>query len=473
MGLHDDSFAYSTLGSVGWFFWPRLVSGGYTDFWKKGPMGGETRPEIQNDVFDPSYVPAPDYAYKQDFMQCVETTHATYMFTHAAFISGNFVGTELENAKKAHARLGYNFYLSNVAVSASTGGTVIVDVTIKQVGVAPFYYPLSLALSCSGTWATLSGVDTLIEAGSTKVFSFASIPADKTCLENVRFSLESPFAYAEKPIKFAQGNGGVVLNLPLLNGSTPIVPASVAAPVSAPTSAPVPVPSKAPVRTPTKVPTRVPTKTPIRAPTNAPALAPTAAPTKAPTPAPVVATTAAPIEVVTAAPISPAPVQPITAAPVRPPTSAPPASLFIDGTVRDSPRYVISGSTSVTRSNTARLADVGGYKGSQFRHHRWSPNAFRYTIAGFAPSVLHTVTLGFAETYQPNCGTGKRVFNVVANDVQVVSNLDVFSVAGCKRGFTSTHTVTANEFGEIEIKFVPVRENPFISFIHIVESGHR
>jgi hypothetical protein len=86
-----------------------------------------------------------------------------------------------------------------------------------------------------------------------------------------------------------------------------------------------------------------------------------------------------------------------------------------------------------------------------------------YTIAGFVPSALHTVTLGFAEMHQPNCGIGKRVFNIVANDVQVVSNLDVFSVAGCKRGFTSTHTVTANEF-------VPVRENPFTSFIHIVEN---
>jgi Malectin domain len=404
MGLHDDSFAYSTLGNVGWFFWPRLVSGGYTDFWKKGPMGGETRPELQGEVFDPSYVPAPDYAYKQDFMQCVETTHATYMFTHGAFMSNSYVGAELENAKKAHARMGYNFHLSNVAISASTAGTVIVNVTIKQVGVAPFYYPLSLALNCSGTRATLSGVETLIEAGSTKVFSFASIPADKTCLENVRFSLESPFAYAGKPIKFAQGDGTVVVNLPLLNGSTPIV------------KAPAPVSST------------------VSAPANAPIEAPTTAP-----------------------------LQGAIESALRP-------SILIDGNLNDSPRFVISGSTSVFRSRMAKLIGAKGFKARNFRSQRWSREPFMYTIAGFEPNMKHTVTLGFAEMYLPNCATGKRVFNILANDEEVASNFDVFSKAGCRQGYISIHVVTADALGEIDIKFVPVRENPFVSFIHIVQN---
>jgi Malectin domain len=403
MGLHDDSFAYSTLGTTSWFFWPRVVIANHTEFWKKGVMGGETRPEIQNEVFDPNYKPGSDM-YKQDFMQCVETTHATYMFTHAAFITNNFVGTELENAKKAHARMGYNFHLSNVAVSASTGGTVIVDVTIKQVGVAPFYYPLSLALNCSGTYATLLGVETLIEAGSTKVFSFASIPADKTCLENVRFSLESPLAYAGKPIKFAQGNGGVVLNLPLPNGSTPIVPA--AAPVSST----------------------------VQAPANAPIEAPTTAP-----------------------------LQGAIGSSLRP-------SILIDGNLKDSPRFVISGSTSIFRSRLAKLVGAAGYKGRHFRSQRWSREPFMYTIAGFEPNKMHTVTLGFAEMYLPNCVKGKRVFNILANDEEVASNLDIFSKAGCRQGYTSTHVVTSDSVGEIDIKFVPVRENPFVSFIHIVQN---
>jgi Malectin domain len=119
IGLHDDSFAETTLGDEWWqwwFFWPKVVGAGRTDFWKTRVMGGETSPSLQNLVFDPEYTLD---AWRQDFMLCAETTHATYMFHHAAFITNNFVGVELANAKRAHARLGYNFVVSKVAVTKS------------------------------------------------------------------------------------------------------------------------------------------------------------------------------------------------------------------------------------------------------------------------------------------------------------------------------------------------------------------
>jgi hypothetical protein len=41
IGLHDDSFAYSSLSStIGWFFWPQVVAAGQTNFWKTTVMGG-------------------------------------------------------------------------------------------------------------------------------------------------------------------------------------------------------------------------------------------------------------------------------------------------------------------------------------------------------------------------------------------------------------------------------------------------
>jgi hypothetical protein len=41
IGLHDDSFSYSTLSdSTGWFFWPQVVAAGQTNFWKTTVMGG-------------------------------------------------------------------------------------------------------------------------------------------------------------------------------------------------------------------------------------------------------------------------------------------------------------------------------------------------------------------------------------------------------------------------------------------------
>ena len=92
-GLHDDSFAYSTLdgaynggSAVPWFFWPSVESAGWSHFWANGAMGGELRPELQSEVFQSNY-PA-GTAYKQDVVACVEVTHATYMLNFFAFSTG-------------------------------------------------------------------------------------------------------------------------------------------------------------------------------------------------------------------------------------------------------------------------------------------------------------------------------------------------------------------------------------------------
>ena len=179
-------------------------------------MGGETRPELQQTIFEPGYQQRT--SFKQDFMECVDTTHATYMFHHNAFQNGGYSGPDLKNARNAHARMGYNFQVMNVAVaSSSTGtGTVAVDVTVEQTGVAPFYYPLSLALSCAGTTETLNGVEGLIDNGDSQVFGFLDIPADSACLDNIEITLVSEYIPAGRPARFAQGKDGTVsLSLPL------------------------------------------------------------------------------------------------------------------------------------------------------------------------------------------------------------------------------------------------------------------
>jgi hypothetical protein len=94
-GLHDDSFAFNTLdgepnggAKKSYYFWSKVLSLGQQDFYKRAPMGGETRVEIADAVFDPSY-PAKGAYEKQPFMLCVNTTKATYIFHHPAFkVSG-------------------------------------------------------------------------------------------------------------------------------------------------------------------------------------------------------------------------------------------------------------------------------------------------------------------------------------------------------------------------------------------------
>jgi hypothetical protein len=115
--------------------------------------------------------------------------------------------------------MGYNFVLSGIHVAASreTPKQVDIDVVVTQIGVAPFYYELSLVLSCPDILPqSQEGVNTIIDEGDSQVFSFLGIPATAACLGNITLSLDSPYAYTDRPIKFAQGTDGIVqIKLPL------------------------------------------------------------------------------------------------------------------------------------------------------------------------------------------------------------------------------------------------------------------
>jgi hypothetical protein len=81
---------------------------------------------------------------------------------------------------------------------------------------------LSLRLKCIGVSLKQSGVEKIINQGDVKTFEFKNIPATSDCLSGVSLSLESSYAYPDRPIKFAQGSDGTVkLNLPLPGQSTP------------------------------------------------------------------------------------------------------------------------------------------------------------------------------------------------------------------------------------------------------------
>ena len=140
--------------------------------------------------------------------------------------------------------MGYNFVVSQVTASDSQGGQVEIAVTIQQVGIAPFYYPLSLGLTCAGiSMMTLPGVDNVVGKGESAVFEFAGIPATESCLGAVTLSLESSNVFAGNPIKFAQGDGSIVAVIPLLVPETtaPVTPAPVTpAPVTTETPSPTP-----------------------------------------------------------------------------------------------------------------------------------------------------------------------------------------------------------------------------------------
>jgi len=247
LGYHDDSFGYATLdgapnggSAVSWFFWPRVKTYGRTDFWKTNAMGGETYPALQGEIFTSGYNAGT--SFKQDFTRCVDTTHATFILHNDGFQNGGYSGTELENAKRAHTHMGYNFQVTNV-VAKTVASSRRVEVTLKQIGVAPFYYPLSLTLTCDGFSQNKAGVDGLIEPEASSIFVFTGVPDNSACLDSIKVSLESEYLYAGNPIKFAQGNGKIDLKIPVC-GSTGTEALPETAPVSpAPTQTPYPTAS--------------------------------------------------------------------------------------------------------------------------------------------------------------------------------------------------------------------------------------
>jgi hypothetical protein len=199
--------------------------------------------------------------------------------------------------------MGYNFIISKVALAIPKQAiltevdssvpsmndisidNVSVHVTIQQKGIAPFYYPLNLQLHCRKMGQnktivrTLNGVDSIIDQDRRKRFTFVNISYD--CLNNLTFTLDSPYAFSDRPIQFAQQglyNNETTASLSILNvplptnqdrmdaiqfydiSATPTIPRSLSsvAPMTT-TNFPIVAP---PSRTPSNVPTLY-----IRAPT--------------------------------------------------------------------------------------------------------------------------------------------------------------------------------------------------------------
>lgn len=91
---------------------------------------------------------------------------------------------------------------------------------------------------------------------------------------------------------------------------------------------------------------------------------------------------------------------------------------------------------------------------------------FTYTISGFSPGSSHTVRLHFAETYFSTAGS--RTFNVSINGTQVLTNFDIFAVAGAKnKAVIEQFIENASSTGNYVIAVTSVVNNSLVSGIEI------
>jgi len=95
---------------------------------------------------------------------------------------------------------------------------------------------------------------------------------------------------------------------------------------------------------------------------------------------------------------------------------------------------------------------------------------FTYTIPGLSPGASFTVRLHFAEFFWT--AAGQRVFNVVINGTQVLTNFDIIAASGApNKAIVEQFTATANSSGQIVIQYVTVTDNAKSSGIEILSGG--
>ncbi|MCM8537564.1 MAG: DUF4832 domain-containing protein [Lentisphaeraceae bacterium] len=128
-GLHDDSFAKSTLPEKNedWHFLREIRNHKLEGLWKTQPIGGELYPLFQKKMWNEKPL-----KQAQNFRDCVSATHCSWLINDALF-HGKW--TEAQKIKASNNSLGYSFRLH--AFKLKNG---LLKVKISNSGVAPFYY---------------------------------------------------------------------------------------------------------------------------------------------------------------------------------------------------------------------------------------------------------------------------------------------------------------------------------------------
>lgn len=124
-----------------------------------------------------------------------------------------------------------------------------------------------------------------------------------------------------------------------------------------------------------------------------------------------------------------------------------------------------AGGGTINHANTIDLSGVTNPAPMAVYQTARSGN-FTYTIPNFTPGSSHTVRLHFAETFFSTAGS--RTFNVSINGTQVLTNFDIFAVAGAKnKAVIEQFTENASSTGAYVITFSSVINNSLVSGIEV------
>ncbi len=191
-GYHDDSFAWATLDTgkpeESWFFMSGMKQAGQAalDKWKSHPIGGEIRPEAWGIIFDQS----PGKPELQDFDQCVQETHVTWLMDSGMF-SGPVLPGRVAAAMSKVGRMGYEYSVLRASGKGANGLLTDISIEIRNSGVAPFYakWPIEIAQASKdgSTFGTQKLTDSLPRV----------LPRQT---ESIKFKLSNPIVLSRGPL---------------------------------------------------------------------------------------------------------------------------------------------------------------------------------------------------------------------------------------------------------------------------------
>ena len=92
---------------------------------------------------------------------------------------------------------------------------------------------------------------------------------------------------------------------------------------------------------------------------------------------------------------------------------------------------------------------------------------FTYAVRGYTAGATYTIRLHFAETYWT--AAGSRIFNVIIDGTQMLTNFDIFATAGGDyKAVVEQFTETVPSSGTFTIQFVTVKDNAQVNGIEIL-----
>ena len=108
-----------------------------------------------------------------------------------------------------------------------------------------------------------------------------------------------------------------------------------------------------------------------------------------------------------------------------------------------------NGGTAVTTNTISTAGVTNAAPAAVYQSER--AGVFTYTIPGLSAATQYSVLLHFAEFYWT--AAGSRVFNVAINGTSVLSNFDIYALAGANKALVEQFTATANSSGQIVIAY--------------------